>query len=183
MRSSYLLLGIVGTQVIARCYDPSPAFPLLKHNDYQVSDLLKTAFLLIENKLAELISNPQFDISSYSIEVTSSKGKLWEHHHTAKERDAKRPGMKEVTGDSVYRMASVSKCFTTLAILQQHIAGNLSLDDTVDKYLPNLSGSIPWKDITLKTLASQLSGIPRDCEIILLSLLENLTDEAASLGK
>jgi CubicO group peptidase (beta-lactamase class C family) len=68
-----------------------------------------------------------------------------------------------VNGDSVFRMASVTKAFTTLAIIQQHIAGNLSLDDPINQYL-DLQGDIPWKDITLRTAASQLSGIPRECK-------------------
>lgn len=158
-----LLLGIVVTHVLARCYDPSPAFPLPKYQAYRDSELLKRDFQLIGSKLEKLIADSKFDISSFSIEITTSQGTLWENHHTSKEKDPKRPGAIEITGNSVYRMASVTKCFTTLAILQQHIAGNLSLDDTVDMYLSDLSGSIPWKDITLKTLATQLSGIPRDC--------------------
>ena len=42
------------------------------------------------------------------------------------------------------------------------------MDDTIDKYIPELKkkqeGTIPWGSITLRTLASQLSGIPNDCE-------------------
>jgi CubicO group peptidase (beta-lactamase class C family) len=172
-RAVYLILGIIVTQVLARCYDPSPAFPLPKHHDYQESERLKKDFQLIEKELKSLVSDSKFDISSYSIEITTSEGTLWENHHTSKEKDPKRPGATHVTGNSVYRMASVTKCFTTLALLQQHIAGNLSLDDTVDMYLSDLSGSIPWKDITLKTMASQLSGIPRDCAIPCLHLAED----------
>jgi CubicO group peptidase (beta-lactamase class C family) len=43
------------------------------------------------------------------------------------------------------------------------VAGNLSIDDTIDQYL-DLRGDIQWSDITLRTVASQLSGIPRDCK-------------------
>ena len=165
-----VLLGSIAPLALARCYDPTPAFPLPKHQDYQGSSYLKDDLLLIEKKLEKLVSDPQFDISSYSIEITTSEGTLWENHHTAKEKDDKRPGAVQITGNSVYRMASVSKCFTTLAILQQHIAGNLSLDNPVNLYLSGLSGNIPWKDITLRTLASQLSGIPRDCNISIFSI-------------
>jgi CubicO group peptidase (beta-lactamase class C family) len=73
-----------------------------------------------------------------------------------------------VDGDSQYRIASISKTFTTLALLYQHEAGNLSLDDPVDLYVPELaaedSGAVPWKDITLRIMASQLSGIPRETD-------------------
>ena len=60
----------------------------------------------------------------------------------------------------------MTKPFTVLAILQQQQAGNLSLDDPVSNYVSALNlpqkGSIPWKDITLRSLATQQSGIPRD---------------------
>jgi hypothetical protein len=182
-RAVCLILGIIVTQVLARCYDPSPAFPLPKHYDYQESERLKQDFRIIENELEKLVSDSKFDISSYSIEITTSEGTLWENHHTSKEKDPKRPGATNITGNSVYRMASVTKCFTTLALLQQHIAENLSLDDTVDMYLSDLSGSIPWKDITLKTMASQLSGIPRDCAMLSFSPYLKFADDIASLGK
>lgn len=55
-----------------------------------------------------------------------------------------------------------------LGVLYQHAAGNLSLDDPVDQYIAELSGPgsgvLPWKDITLRSLASQLSGIPREMD-------------------
>lgn len=68
--------------------------------------------------------------------------------------------MTNVDGDSQYRIASITKVFTTLGLLYQHDAGNVSLDTTIDKYIPELqepdNGDIPWKDITLRILASQL---------------------------
>ena len=61
------------------------------------------------------------------------------------------------------------KTFTVLGLLYQEKAGNLSLDDPVDKYIEELkepqNGTLSWKDITLRSLASQLSGIPRECVI------------------
>ena len=68
--------------------------------------------------------------------------------------------MTHIDGDSQYRIASISKVFTTLGLLYQHASGKLSLDDPIDKYIPELrdsdKGELPWKDITLRILASQL---------------------------
>ena len=163
---AWFVTTILATVISARCYDPSPAFPLPGHEAYERSGALGTVLEAISLKINQEVLAPEFDISSFSVEVTTSKGTLWELHHTARDRDLERPGAVEVTGNSVYRMASVTKCFTTLAILQQHAAGNLSLDDTIDTYLSGLSGDIPWKDITLRTVASQLSGIIRECKAI-----------------
>ena len=44
----------------------------------------------------------------------------------------------EVKSDSVFRIASMTKSFTAMAILQLRDAGRLSLDDAAEKYLPEL---------------------------------------------
>ncbi len=152
----------------AACYDPSPAYPPPTLN---CSDpILLSSFASLEQTLAQYASENAYNTTSFSVEVTSSQSTLWSGHSTARELNSSRPGAKPVTDESFYRIASITKTFTTLAILKQAAAGNLSLDDPVNKYLPDLKGSIPWKDITLRTLASQLSGIPRDCTLPFLSL-------------
>ena len=163
------LFALAGSLLIrstyARCYDPSPAFPPPDFS--RDSKDLKWTFAHIEKSLEQAVSNKTFAASSYSVEITSSKETLWSSHHTARHRNESRPGTKVINSDSVYRIASITKTFTTLGILQQHAAGNLSLDDPIQKYIAELhgpeSGNIPWKNITLRTLASQLSGIPREC--------------------
>lgn len=157
-------LILLAPQTYAACYDPSPAFLPPQSSTYRDSPILNNAFKSIAKSLDELVSQPEFDTSSFSIEVTTSTASLWELHHTARNKDPVRPGTDKVSGESAYRMASISKAFTVLAIIQQHVAGNLSIDDTIDQYL-DLRGDIQWSDITLRTVASQLSGIPRDCKI------------------
>jgi hypothetical protein len=155
-----LLALLLTTTTHARCYDPSPAFPIPKFLSYdQSSEVVHN----ITTSLRNLVARPEYHRSSFSIEVTTSENTLRRWHHTAEEQNQTRPGTKAVNGDSIFRMASVTKAFTTLAIIQQHIAGNLSLDDPINQYL-DLQGDIPWKDITLRTAASQLSGIPRECK-------------------
>ena len=154
---------LLTSNVYAACFDPSPAFPPPDLNHVNAADpILVSAFASLQHSLAKLAGEDAFNTTSFSIEVTASNCVLWSAHHTARELNASRPGADPVTRESFYRIASITKTFTTLAILKQAAAGNLSLDDPVNNYLPNLKGSIPWKDITLRTLASQLSGIPRD---------------------
>jgi CubicO group peptidase (beta-lactamase class C family) len=162
---SYIIsLLLLVRSSVSRCYDPSPAFPAPKHRLYVGSTELKATFDIIQERLQNLVAQPEFDISSFSVEITTSEESLWETHHTARENDPSRPGVARVDGNSAYRMASVTKLFTTLAIIQQHNVSNLNLDESIDRYLTNLSGNIAWQDITLRTVASQLSGIPRECE-------------------
>ncbi|WPG98240.1 beta-lactamase-like protein [Acrodontium crateriforme] len=161
----------------AKCYDPSPAFPVPSWNN-GAPENLQPAFQSIQKKLEALVADKKFDASSFSVAVTSSSETLWSQYHTAREHNKTRPGDMNVDEDSIYRIASITKTFTTLAILQQQKAGNLSLDDPIDKYIPELaeenSGALPWKDITLRILASQLSGIPR--EFTMSDLAESFPD-------
>lgn len=163
----FLYTFLFAAAASAKCYEASIAHPLpdLDPNDA----VLKHAFATINTALTIAIAAPEFASTSFSIEITSSKESLWSEHHTARERNASRPDIPEVNGDALYRIASITKTFTVLGILYQHEAGNLSLDDPVDKYIKELKekqeGTIPWKDITLRSLASQLSGIPRECTI------------------
>ncbi|KIW13298.1 hypothetical protein PV08_08486 [Exophiala spinifera] len=160
---SLAFLSLIGL-VAAGCSYQGPAFSL---PDYEnAPPILLEAFTRIEAAILETISDPKFNTTSYSIEVTSSHKTLWTSFHTAQDKNKDRPGAKAITGDSAYRIASITKVFTVLGILRQSEAGKLSLDDPVDKYLTDLQrrqeGTIQWRDITLRSLASQLSGIPRD---------------------
>jgi CubicO group peptidase (beta-lactamase class C family) len=160
-----LLTTAVAAVASASCFEPNVAHTL---PEYDVNDaLLKHAFAEIDTAIALAVAAPEFTATSFSVEITTSKESLWSIHHTARHRNASRPDIPEVNGDALYRIASVTKTFTVLAILYQEKAGNLSLDDPVDKYITELrgdqTGTLPWKDITLRSLASQLSGIPREC--------------------
>lgn len=156
---------LLAAGVSAKCYEATTAHPL---PDLDPQDsVLKNAFASVTTAIDAIAAASLFDATSFSIEITSSKHSLWSKHHTARERNASRPDIPEVNGDALYRIASITKTFTVLGILQQHDAGNLSLDDPVNKYIKELKedqdGTLPWKDITLRSLASQLSGIPREC--------------------
>lgn len=53
-------------------------------------------------------------------------------------------------------IASVSKTFTSMAILHLMEAGSLNLDDTLGKFFPGF----PYPDVTVKMLLSHRSGLP-----------------------
>lgn len=160
-----VLSGFI-TAISGLCSFQTPFFPPPVYS--RQSSEVWEAFSQIEASLSKFVSNnTDISKSSYSIEVTSSQKTLWSTFHTAKDKNLTRPGAEKVDETSRYRIASITKVFTVLGILQQHAAGNLSLDDTIDRYLPELDSSestdsILWHQITLRSLASQLSGIPRD---------------------
>lgn len=62
-----------------------------------------------------------------------------------------------VTPSTIFHIASVSKQFTTFAILLLEKEGKLSLDDDIRKYLPEVPDF--GKKITLRNLATHTSGL------------------------
>lgn len=69
------------------------------------------------------------------------------------------------SGQSVYRIASMSKSFTALAILQLRDAGKLKLDDPAYLYIPELRGqkfSTDSPEITIRHLLTHAAGFPED---------------------
>jgi CubicO group peptidase (beta-lactamase class C family) len=71
-----------------------------------------------------------------------------------------------VTPDSVFRIASMTKSFTAMAVLKLRDEGKLSLDDPVSRYVPALAGlPYPTKDsppITIRHLLTHSEGFPED---------------------
>lgn len=186
MATSFLavLLLLAIPAALATCYEPSPAFGVPQWRE-EVSGLLvlhpteinvqymltspilksgpwipESVFAALGSSIHNELDKDLLNSSSFSIEISSADETLWAKYHSASERNEERPGVEVVDGESQFRVASVTKVFTTLGILYQHEAGNLSLDDAVDRYIPELTeedkGAIPWKDITVRALASQL---------------------------
>ena len=66
---------------------------------------------------------------------------------------------------TLFRMASVTKVFTSLAVLQLRDEGKLDLDAPVERYLPEMARlRYPTADsprITLRHLMTHTSGLPR----------------------
>lgn len=71
-----------------------------------------------------------------------------------------------VTTKSVYRIASMSKSFTAMAILKLKDEGKLNLDDAVEKYIPELKATKKLTEdsppITIRNLLTHTAGFPED---------------------
>ncbi|MEN9685080.1 MAG: hypothetical protein RLZZ28_866 [Bacteroidota bacterium] len=62
-----------------------------------------------------------------------------------------------ITASTPFHIASVSKTFTSGVILKLMEEGKLSLDDRIEKFLPDF----PYPNITIKTLLNHRSGLPK----------------------
>ncbi|KIW31412.1 uncharacterized protein PV07_03063 [Cladophialophora immunda] len=118
------------------------------------------------------LKNLTFSVGMFSIHDASAAGAL-QFHHTSSEIAHSSTGLKKVDGNSIYRVASMSKLFTTFA-------GMLNLKDgdwdrPITDFVPTLAAyaaahpaendmvdTVDWNKVTLAALASQIAGNPRD---------------------
>jgi len=118
---------------------------------------------------------------SYSVQVFSTNPGppiLWERHGTAHDLPVNNVGVSKVDGDTVYRLGSVSKVLTVLAFLAE--IGDKYWNIPITQVLPELvrysnrtAGEnfdavreTAWDDVTIASLAAQISGIGRDYGIL-----------------
>ena len=76
------------------------------------------------------------------------------------------PSKAPVTPDTVFRIASMTKSFTAIAIMKLRDEGKLSLEDPAEKYVPEMKAlAYPTSDspkITIRHLLSHAEGFPED---------------------
>jgi CubicO group peptidase (beta-lactamase class C family) len=95
------------------------------------------------------------------------------HHTPAVLSDV---GVSEIDSDTIYRVGSVSKMITALAVL---LIEDLDLNASVLDFLPELADvtydddveAVDWEHVTVQSLANHLSGLATDSEFDLLSPL------------
>jgi beta-lactamase class C len=68
---------------------------------------------------------------------------------------------ERVTADSIFNLGSVGKLFATTTLAEAVKRGELSLDDSVAKYVTELQRGGDIRRVTLGQLASHTSGLPR----------------------
>ncbi|KAF5241858.1 hypothetical protein FANTH_8933 [Fusarium anthophilum] len=100
-------------------------------------------------------SNVSFSVAVVSADQDDPGVPIWEYHHLAA---ANTKGTKRLDRDSQYLIGSITKVFTDYLLLKS----GMDLDASVTEYLPRLDGKskIQWRDVSLRMLASYLSGTP-----------------------
>jgi CubicO group peptidase (beta-lactamase class C family) len=84
----------------------------------------------------------------------------------------------EASPESIYRIASITKLFTSTAILQLRDRGKLNLYDPITEHLPWFKiGDPKGKPITIENLITHTSGLPREAAGPYWTILEFPTKE------
>jgi CubicO group peptidase (beta-lactamase class C family) len=101
-------------------------------------------------------------VGGASIGVIVGPKLVWTKHYGFADMEAKRVP----TNDTAYRIGSITKQFTALALLRQVEAGAMALTDPLEKHVPELkalrNGKQGWPAPTLLQVATMMSGIARE---------------------
>ncbi|KAI5116363.1 hypothetical protein M0805_001373 [Coniferiporia weirii] len=143
-----------------RCRTPLPQF-LAKHHPSADHPVLREAARNFDRDLEDWFNKS--DVDSIAIAVVSSGGSVYEGFRgalRANETDETERGT--VDRDSIYRLASISKLFTSLETLILRDKGVVNLDDSLSKIFPQFRYTPNDDPITLRQLMSHISGLGRD---------------------
>ncbi len=98
-------------------------------------------------------------LPSMAIAVVDGDGTVWAEGFGYEDAARTRPA----TAHTVFRIGSVSKLFTDLAVMQLVEQGKLDLDAPVTRYLPSFHPHNPFGgEITLRELMSHRAGLVRE---------------------
>jgi CubicO group peptidase (beta-lactamase class C family) len=125
--------------------------------DPRVQDALRLLEIWVDARLA------YERLPGISMAVVHDQETIWSRGFGFADVDAKRA----TTPDTIYSICSISKLFTSIAVMKLRDEGKLRLDDPVGKYLSwfNIQESFPdAPDITLRNILTHSSGLPRESD-------------------
>jgi CubicO group peptidase (beta-lactamase class C family) len=153
-----LILSLCALPIVAMAQNPS-SFTPASFNDADRLERIQKAIPVIEKIYKDFAVANHFPGYAYGIVVDGKL--LYKGASGYANIEEKIPA----TTSSMFRIASMSKSFTSLAILKLRDAGKLKLDDPVEFYIPAIKGQGLTKDaapITIRHLMSHSAGFPED---------------------
>jgi len=126
-------------------------------DDSRVTTALKMIEVWVDAQLA------YEDIPGMSVGVVYDQDLIWSRGFGYADVSVKRPA----TPGTIYSICSISKLFTSIAIMQLWEQGKLRLDDPLRKYLPwfKIQDRFPEApEITLQGVLTHSSGLPREAD-------------------
>ena len=101
-------------------------------------------------------------LPAFSISLVDKDSTVWADGFGFQDAEKKTPA----TAETVYRVGSVSKLFTDIAVMQLVESDQIDLDVPVQTYLPEFAPKNPFDvPITLRQLMSHRSGLVRESPV------------------
>ncbi|KAI9730919.1 MAG: hypothetical protein M1818_007993 [Claussenomyces sp. TS43310] len=175
-----LVLAVLSSgQVTTNCPLLGPVFPA--PTDSATASAVRKAQAEFSGYLDGLLRSGRTEYGSLDNETTSfsigifsahDNSSLFSYHYEAPRLNGSLTSGR-LDDDTMYRVGSLTKLFTVYTLLAE--VGDVSLDDPVTKYVPELAAAAAaadldavnnfrWSDITIGALGSHMGGIPRDCK-------------------
>lgn len=150
-----LIVTLMALAPVQRAANPAATF-----SDPDRRAKLAKAFPEIDKAVAAFMARTHVPGAAWGVVIDGELAHLGVSGY--RDLDTKAP----VTRDSVFRIASMTKSFTAMAILKLRDEGKLSLDDLAEQHVPQLKGlRYPTSDsprITIRDLLSHAEGFPED---------------------
>ena len=156
-----LAVGIVAINENARAFQQQRAESSETQRAQDVSVGPADGYAELANHLSQIIERELADkgIPSLAIAITDDEQVLWAQAFGTSDAVAETPA----TVNSIYRVGSVSKLFTDIAVMRLVEQGELDLDAPVNDYIPEFQPENSYGDpITLRQLMSHRSGLVRE---------------------
>lgn len=125
------------------------------------NDEYKDAIRLIDQWLEAQVAFDQ--LPGLSVGIVKDQELIWSKGYGYADTERKVP----MQANTIYSICSISKLFTSVAILQLRDAGKLQLDDEVSKWLSWFKIEQSFHDsgpITIRSLLTHSSGLPRESD-------------------
>ena len=136
------------------------SFENTKHTEYSLENIKLTeserSWSNPDEKYSKLVKLYGDSVCPGTLVVATDDNIIYLYAENELEKD----GKTLESQDTIFDMASVSKTFTAVAVLQLVEKGKINLDDTLDKYFPEYETG---KKITVYNLLHMRSGIPDYC--------------------
>jgi CubicO group peptidase (beta-lactamase class C family) len=103
------------------------------------------------------------DLPSLSVAIVKDQETIWSKAYGMANVESK----VSASPATVYSICSISKLFTSVAIMQLYDAGKLRLDDNIETLLPQYKLKQQYKEsgpITIRSLLTHSSGLPRESD-------------------
>lgn len=172
MKRSSVFHLLLSTSTVAGAFECHPQGPILPRPSHLAqSEIFQDAVKNLTESLEAAVTgkikagwdtrNVSLSIGIITRDQPDRRSPLWEYHHLA---SGNVNGTGSIDKNSQYLIGSISKVISDTMLLRSGV----DIDDPITKYIPTLNTSsslIDWNAITLRALASQLSGIPPNCRL------------------
>ncbi len=151
-------------EILICCAAVATSASLVAAEDNQGRATGKTDYTEVISHLKSAIRSEveQKQLPAFSISLVDKDDVVWADGFGFQDRDHKVPA----TAKTVYRVGSVSKLFTDIAVMQLVEQGKLDLDAPIQQYLPDWQPKNPYDiPLTLRQMMSHRSGLVRESPV------------------